>query len=169
MILKKYRLEEKGNIPSDISHFLLLILSYGFSSKKVKMLMGMVCLCSHACVCLDAMLFTYLNDCYLYVIFCLFRYNLLRGCPNAKTVTLILRGGAEQFIEETERSLHDAIMIVRRALKVCSCPVNKFKCVFILLYYTVKNSFLPPLSFHHYSLSHTRTRTMGEFGGSVWH
>ncbi|XP_065649684.1 T-complex protein 1 subunit eta isoform X2 [Hydra vulgaris] len=45
------------------------------------------------------------------------RYNLLKGCPNAKTVTLILRGGAEQFIEETERSLHDAIMIVRRALK----------------------------------------------------
>ena len=27
------------------------------------------------------------------------------------------RGGAEQFIEETERSLHDAIMIVRRAIK----------------------------------------------------
>lgn len=30
---------------------------------------------------------------------------------------MVLRGGAEQFIEETERSLHDAIMIVRRALK----------------------------------------------------
>ena len=29
----------------------------------------------------------------------------------------MLRGGAEQFLEETERSLHDAIMIVRRALK----------------------------------------------------
>ena len=28
-----------------------------------------------------------------------------------------MRGGAEQFIEETERSLHDAIMIVRRAMK----------------------------------------------------
>lgn len=45
------------------------------------------------------------------------RYNIFTGCPNAKTVTLILRGGAEQFIEETERSLHDAIMIVRRAMK----------------------------------------------------
>lgn len=45
------------------------------------------------------------------------RYNLFTGCPEAKTCTLILRGGAEQFIEETERSLHDAIMIVRRALK----------------------------------------------------
>merc|ERR1719323_2612708 len=45
------------------------------------------------------------------------RYNLFTGCPKAKTCTLILRGGAEQFIDETERSLHDAIMIVRRALK----------------------------------------------------
>jgi len=45
------------------------------------------------------------------------RYNLFTGCPNTKTVTFILRGGAEQFIAETERSLHDAIMIVRRALK----------------------------------------------------
>lgn len=46
-----------------------------------------------------------------------FRYNLFTGCPQAKTCTMILRGGAEQFIEETERSLHDAIMIVRRAMK----------------------------------------------------
>lgn len=44
------------------------------------------------------------------------RYNLFTGCPEAKTATFILRGGAEQFIAESERSLHDAIMIVRRAL-----------------------------------------------------
>jgi len=45
------------------------------------------------------------------------RFNFFKGCPNARTVTLILRGGAEQFLEETERSLHDAIMIVRRTIK----------------------------------------------------
>ncbi|XP_034948166.1 T-complex protein 1 subunit eta [Chelonus insularis] len=45
------------------------------------------------------------------------RFNIFTGCPNAKTCTLILRGGAEQFLEETERSLHDAIMIVRRMIK----------------------------------------------------
>ena len=45
------------------------------------------------------------------------RYNIFTGCPQAKTCTLILRGGAEQFIEETERSLHDAIMIARRTMK----------------------------------------------------
>lgn len=50
--------------------------------------------------------------------FCARRYNFFKGCPKAKTCTIILRGGAEQFTEETERSLHDAIMIVRRAIKV---------------------------------------------------
>ncbi|CAH1103472.1 unnamed protein product [Psylliodes chrysocephalus] len=45
------------------------------------------------------------------------RYNFFKGCPNAKTCTLLLRGGSEQFLEETERSLHDAIMIVRRTIK----------------------------------------------------
>lgn len=45
------------------------------------------------------------------------RYNFFTGCPKAKTATMILRGGAEQFIDEVDRSLHDAIMIVRRAVK----------------------------------------------------
>ncbi|XP_049785081.1 T-complex protein 1 subunit eta [Schistocerca nitens] len=45
------------------------------------------------------------------------RFNIFTGCPNAKTCTIVLRGGAEQFMEETERSLHDAIMIVRRTIK----------------------------------------------------
>jgi chaperonin GroEL (HSP60 family) len=45
------------------------------------------------------------------------RYNLFTDCPQARTATIVLRGGSEQFIDEAERSLHDAIMIVRRALK----------------------------------------------------
>uniref|UniRef100_A0A2K6MSS9 T-complex protein 1 subunit eta n=1 Tax=Rhinopithecus bieti TaxID=61621 RepID=A0A2K6MSS9_RHIBE len=45
------------------------------------------------------------------------RYNFFTGCPKAKTCTFILRGGAQQFTEERERSLHDAIMIIRRTIK----------------------------------------------------
>lgn len=45
------------------------------------------------------------------------RYNVFEECPKSKTCTLLLRGGAEQFIEEVERSLHDAIMVVKRAVK----------------------------------------------------
>jgi len=45
------------------------------------------------------------------------RYNIFEECPKAKTCTLVLRGGAEQFMEEVERSLHDALMVVKRAVR----------------------------------------------------
>lgn len=45
------------------------------------------------------------------------RFNVFEDCPKAKTCTLLLRGGAEQFTEEVERSLHDAIMVVKRAVR----------------------------------------------------
>jgi T-complex protein 1 subunit eta len=38
-------------------------------------------------------------------------------CTSTKSSTLVLRGGASQYLEETERSLNDATMIVRRAIK----------------------------------------------------
>lgn len=45
------------------------------------------------------------------------RYNMFTECQKTKSSTLVLRGGAAQYLEETERSLNDAIMIVRRAYK----------------------------------------------------
>lgn len=45
------------------------------------------------------------------------RFNMFTQANNTKTTTLVLRGGAAQYLEETERSLNDAIMIVRRAYK----------------------------------------------------
>lgn len=45
------------------------------------------------------------------------RFNFFTGCKEARSATILLRGGSEQFLDETERSLHDAIMIVRRTLK----------------------------------------------------
>jgi T-complex protein 1 subunit eta len=48
------------------------------------------------------------------------RYNLFTGCPGTKSCTIVLRGGADQYIDEAERSLNDAIMIVRRAIKANS-------------------------------------------------
>ncbi|WFD08314.1 T-complex protein 1 subunit eta [Malassezia vespertilionis] len=45
------------------------------------------------------------------------RFNLFTGCAGAKTATVVLRGGGEQVIAEIERSLHDAIMIVKRAIQ----------------------------------------------------
>lgn len=45
------------------------------------------------------------------------RYNMFTGCEKTRSSTFVLRGGAAQYLEETERSLNDAIMIVRRAIK----------------------------------------------------
>uniref|UniRef100_A0A8C9LIV7 CCT-eta n=1 Tax=Piliocolobus tephrosceles TaxID=591936 RepID=A0A8C9LIV7_9PRIM len=44
------------------------------------------------------------------------RYNIFKDCLKTKTVTFILRGGAKQFIEEVERSINDALMIVLRCI-----------------------------------------------------
>lgn len=44
------------------------------------------------------------------------RFNVFKECKG-KSATIVLRGGAKQFLEEAERSIHDAIMIVRRAKK----------------------------------------------------
>ena len=45
------------------------------------------------------------------------RYNLFKYCEQTRSATIVLRGGADQFLEEAERSLNDAIMIVRRAIR----------------------------------------------------
>mmetsp|Transcript_59886 Transcript_59886/g.106509 ORF Transcript_59886/g.106509 Transcript_59886/m.106509 type:complete len:566 (-) Transcript_59886:86-1783(-) len=45
------------------------------------------------------------------------RYNFMTECPNSSTATILIRGGASQFIEEAQRSLNDSIMIVRRAAR----------------------------------------------------
>jgi len=42
---------------------------------------------------------------------------MMTECVGAKSVTIVLRGGASQYIEESARSLNDAIMIVLRAIK----------------------------------------------------
>lgn len=47
------------------------------------------------------------------------RYNIFTGFSgtNMHTATIVLRGGAEQFIDEAERSIHDALMIVKSSIR----------------------------------------------------
>jgi len=45
------------------------------------------------------------------------RYNFFLEAKESKTATILLRGGGEHFVDEAERSIHDAIMITRRAKK----------------------------------------------------
>jgi len=45
------------------------------------------------------------------------RFNVFTECPARLTSTIVLRGGTEQFIAESERSIHDALMVVKRSLQ----------------------------------------------------
>ena len=45
------------------------------------------------------------------------RFNVFTECPQKLTSTIVLRGGTEQFIAESERSVHDALMVVKRSLQ----------------------------------------------------
>ena len=41
----------------------------------------------------------------------------VRGCKNPKAVTIMIRGGSEHVVDEAERSLHDALCVVRNAVE----------------------------------------------------
>lgn len=41
----------------------------------------------------------------------------IEGCPNTRTVTIFIRGGNKMIIEETKRSIHDAVCIVRNLIR----------------------------------------------------
>src|SRR5216117_907530 len=41
----------------------------------------------------------------------------VRDCKNPKAVTIMIRGGSEHVVDEAERSLHDALCVVRNALE----------------------------------------------------
>jgi thermosome len=45
------------------------------------------------------------------------RWVFVEGCKHPKSVSLILRGGSQRVVDEVERSVHDAIMVVRDVME----------------------------------------------------
>ena len=41
------------------------------------------------------------------------KWVFIEGCKHPKSVTLLLRGGSQRVVEEVERSIHDALMVVK--------------------------------------------------------
>ncbi len=41
------------------------------------------------------------------------KWVFVEGCKSPKSVTLLLRGGSQRVVDEVERSVHDALMVVR--------------------------------------------------------
>jgi len=48
------------------------------------------------------------------------RWVFIEGCKHPKSVTLLLRGGSQRVVDEVERSVHDAIMVVKDVMEVPS-------------------------------------------------
>ncbi len=45
------------------------------------------------------------------------RWVFIEGCRHPKSVTLLLRGGSQRVVDEVERSVHDAIMVVKDVME----------------------------------------------------
>jgi len=45
------------------------------------------------------------------------RWVFVEGCKHPKSVSLLLRGGSQRVVDEVERSVHDAIMVVRDVIQ----------------------------------------------------
>jgi len=41
----------------------------------------------------------------------------VEGCPNPKSVTILIRGGADHIVDEAERAIHDALSVVRNVIR----------------------------------------------------
>jgi len=48
------------------------------------------------------------------------RWVFVEGCKHPKSVTLLLRAGSQRVVDEVERSVHDAIMVVKDVMEVPS-------------------------------------------------
>jgi len=48
------------------------------------------------------------------------RWVFVEGCKHPKSVTLLLRAGSQRVVDEVERSIHDAIMVVKDVMELPS-------------------------------------------------
>ena len=48
------------------------------------------------------------------------RWVFVEGCKHPKSVTLLLRAGSQRVVDEVERSVHDAVMVVRDVMELPS-------------------------------------------------
>jgi thermosome len=45
------------------------------------------------------------------------KMTFIEGCKNARAVAILIRGGTQRFVDEAERSLHDALCVVRDVIR----------------------------------------------------
>ena len=41
------------------------------------------------------------------------KWVFIEGCKNPRSVTVLIRGGSQRVVDEVDRSIHDALMVVK--------------------------------------------------------
>ena len=50
------------------------------------------------------------------------KWVFIEGCKNPRSVTVLIRGGSQRVVDEVDRSLHDALMVVKDVVeKTINC------------------------------------------------
>ncbi|MHA1213309.1 MAG: thermosome subunit alpha, partial [Candidatus Heimdallarchaeota archaeon] len=44
-------------------------------------------------------------------------YVFIEGCPNPKSVSIMIRGGSDLIVDEADRSIHDALCVIRNIIQ----------------------------------------------------
>jgi archaeal chaperonin len=45
------------------------------------------------------------------------KWTFVEGCKNPKAITILIRGGSQRVVDEVDRSLHDALMVVKDVIE----------------------------------------------------
>jgi thermosome len=45
------------------------------------------------------------------------KWVFIEGCKNPKSITILIRGGSQRVVDEAERSIHDALMVIKDAIE----------------------------------------------------
>src|SRR5207245_1113753 len=45
------------------------------------------------------------------------KWVFIEGCKNPRAITLLLRGGSQRVVDEVDRSMHDALMVVKDVIE----------------------------------------------------
>ena len=45
------------------------------------------------------------------------KWVFIEGCKNPKAVTILVRGGSQRVVDEADRSVHDALMVIKDVLE----------------------------------------------------
>lgn len=60
------------------------------------------------------------------------KWVFIEGCKNPKSITILIRGGSQRVVDEAERSIHDALMVIKDAVEYPYVAVGGGACELVV-------------------------------------